>query len=169
MDDWLSPNENFKIQKVHNIAGLAITIWLSLQIVTGILARIVQSRPGVRTNTCVLVKRVHLISSYLLMLVSKFNYLNIKFMKGKYLEFVEYFLIEIIFLAIYLWIKSSYWTLSEEIIDGQLTIDGEKPNRNIVVSFFLWLKSKVISLKSEILQKTFHPPQIFLDLPKLKS
>jgi len=82
------------------------------------------------------------------MLVSKFNYLNIKFMKGKYLEFVEYFLIEIIFLAIYLWIKSSYWTLSEEIIDGQLTIDGEKPNRNIVVNFFLWLKSKVISLKS---------------------
>jgi hypothetical protein len=87
VDDWLSPNENFKIQKVHNIAGLAITIWLSVQVVTGVAARVAQSMPRLRTNTCIWVKRVHHISGYLLMLVSKFNYLNIKFMKGKYLEF----------------------------------------------------------------------------------
>ena len=87
VDDWLSPNENFKIQKVHNIAGLAVTIWLGVQIVTGVMARVIQTRSDIRTNTCVIVKRIHYISSYLLMLVSKFNYLNIKFMKGKYLEF----------------------------------------------------------------------------------
>jgi hypothetical protein len=29
-------------------------------------------------------------------------------------------MIELLFLAVYLWIKSSYWTLSEEIVDGQL-------------------------------------------------
>jgi hypothetical protein len=87
MDDWLSPNEDFKIQKVHNIAGLAVTIWLGVQIVTGIAARVVQTLPSIKTNTCVLIKRIHYVSSYLLMLVSKFNYLNIKFMKGKYLEF----------------------------------------------------------------------------------
>ncbi len=120
VDDWLSPNEDFKIQKIHNIAGLAVTIWLAFQVISGILARVIQFSPRVKTNTCVLIKRIHHISSYLIMLVSKFNYLNIKFMKGKYLEFTEYFIIELLFLAVYLWIKSSYWTLSEEIVDGQL-------------------------------------------------
>ena len=120
VDDWLSPNENFKIQKIHNIAGLAVTIWLALQMISGILARMIQYSPKVNTNVCVWIKRFHHISSYLIMLISKFNYLNVKFMKGKYVEFIEYFLIELLFLAVYLWIKSSYWTLSEEIIDGQL-------------------------------------------------
>lgn len=120
VDDWLSPNENFKIQKVHNIAGLAVTIWLAFQIISGVLARVVQFSPYMKTNRCILIKRIHHVSSYLIMLVSKFDYLNIKFMKGKYLQFVEYFIIELLFLALYLWIKSSYWTLSEEIVDAQL-------------------------------------------------
>lgn len=93
IDDWVSPNQDFKIQKVHNIAGLAVTIWLGIQVVTGILARVIQYSPKVKTKTCVWIKRVHHISSYLIMLVSKFNYLNIKFMKGKYAEFCEYFII----------------------------------------------------------------------------
>jgi hypothetical protein len=147
VDDWLSPNENFKIQKVHNIAGLAITIWLSVQVVTGVAARVAQSMPQLRTNTCIWVKRVHQISGYLLMLVSKFNYLNIKFMKGKYLEFAEYFVLEIIFLAIYLWIKSSYWTLSEDILDGQLTTTSDASSRNTLLQFLFRVKNRMINLK----------------------
>lgn len=85
VDDWLQPNRNFKIQYVHNIAGLGVTIWLALQVFLGLLSRVIQYSPNVKTNTCVWVKRMHQISGYFIMLVSKFNYLNIKFMKGKYI------------------------------------------------------------------------------------
>ena len=67
------------LQKMHNYAGLIVVIWLGVQIVTGVLARVIQYSAQVSTNICILTKRIHQISSYLLMIAAKFNYLNIKF------------------------------------------------------------------------------------------
>ena len=70
------------LQKTHNTAGLIVTIWLGLQIITGILARVIQYSPKVGTNFCIWTKRLHMISSYLIMILAKFNYLNIQFLDG---------------------------------------------------------------------------------------
>ena len=64
---------------MHNYAGLVVVIWLGVEIVTGIFARIIQYSTKVSTNVCIWTKRFHHISSYLLMIAAKFNYLNIKF------------------------------------------------------------------------------------------
>lgn len=72
LDVWITPDEDWKLQKVHNIAGLTIVIWLGVQIITGVAARVAQALPSVKTNTCILIKRIHYVSSYLLMLLSKF-------------------------------------------------------------------------------------------------
>ena len=70
------------IQKMHNYAGLIVTIWLGIEIVTGILARVIQYSTKISPNICIWTKRIHHISSYLLMIAAKFNYLNIKFLDG---------------------------------------------------------------------------------------
>lgn len=70
------------LQKMHNIAGLIVVIWLALEIVSGILARVIQYSSKVSPSVCKWTKRLHYISSYLIMILAKFNYLNIKFEDG---------------------------------------------------------------------------------------
>lgn len=112
---------------MHSVAGFIVVIWLGLQIFSGILARVIQYSPKVGTKACIWIKRFHYISSYLLMITAKFEYLNIKFVEGEFEgSFVILLIIDILFLIIYLLIKFKYWTLSEEIIDNQL-VDKERP------------------------------------------
>lgn len=64
---------------MHNFSGLIVVIWLGVQMVTGIFARMIQYKANVGPNVCIWTKRFHHISSYLIMILAKFNYLNIKF------------------------------------------------------------------------------------------
>lgn len=84
------------------------------------MARIVQYSPKISTKSCIWTKRVHYISSYMIMLVAKFNYLNLRFLDGFDGTFVVLLAIDLFFFAIYLWVKFFYWTASEETIDKQL-------------------------------------------------
>lgn len=112
---------------MHSVAGFIVVVWLGLQILSGILARVIQYSSKVGTNACIWIKRFHYISSYLLMITAKFEYLNIKFVEGEFEgSFVILLIIDILFLIVYLLIKFKYWTLSEEIIDNQL-VDKERP------------------------------------------
>lgn len=120
VDDWVTPNDFIEIQKIHNIAGLAIVIGLGLQVFSGLLSRVAQYSPRLRMSTCIYVKKFHQFYGYLMMLAAKFDYLNIKYYRGKYDEFTYYLIIEFLCLLIYLWVKNSFWTLGEDMVDGQL-------------------------------------------------
>lgn len=120
VDDWVTPNNFIEIQKIHNITGLGIVIGLVIQILSGLLSRFVQYSPRLKMSTCFYIKKFHQYYGYLMMFASKFDYLNIKYFRGKYDEFTYYIIIEILCLIIYIWVKNSFWTLSEDIVDGQL-------------------------------------------------
>lgn len=90
--DWVTPNDFIEIQKIHNIVGLAVVIGLGLQVLSGLLSRVSQYFPHLRVSTCVYIKIFHQYSGYLMMIAAKFDYLNVKYMKGKYGEFIEYFI-----------------------------------------------------------------------------
>jgi hypothetical protein len=54
-----------------------------------------------------------MISSYLIIFMSKYNYLGIKFVKGTFKpKFLIYLSIDLAFLAIYILLKYKYLTLS---------------------------------------------------------
>jgi hypothetical protein len=75
VDDWLSPDEKVPYQMIHNIGGLVAVIWLGVEIITGILSRIIQYIPGVSSRTNYWIKKTHNVSSYLIMYGSKFLFL----------------------------------------------------------------------------------------------
>lgn len=82
IDQGLYAGEGETLQNMHDYAGLVVVCWLGIQMITGILARVVQYSTNVSPNVCYWIKRTHYISSYLLMICAKFNYLNIQFIDG---------------------------------------------------------------------------------------
>jgi hypothetical protein len=100
-----------------------VVIWLGVQALTGILARIIQYSGSLNTNVCFWFKRFHYISGYGIMAAAKFDYLNINFRKGFDGGFIVLLLIDLACLALYLWLKFDYWTLSEETVDNQLVFN----------------------------------------------
>ncbi len=67
-----------EIQKVHNVAGFMVTVWLGFQLLTGILSRVIQYSSKIHPNIVKAFKIVHILSGYLLMVLAKFTYLIIK-------------------------------------------------------------------------------------------
>jgi hypothetical protein len=99
-------------QFAHNLTGFIVTIWLGVEVITGILSRVIQYFYKVNTNVCVWTKRVHLFSSYFIIFIAKCSYLAMYFYKGKYFLFVLLLIIDIKCIALYLWLKFKFWTLS---------------------------------------------------------
>jgi hypothetical protein len=98
---------------IHNIVGLVLVCWIGLQLITGILTRLSKRSSRLNPNLCILIRRIHMISSYLIMFMSKYNYLGIKFVKGTFKpKFLIYLSIDLAFLAIYILLKYKYLTLS---------------------------------------------------------
>jgi len=106
---------------IHNYTGLIVTFWLFIEIVTGILARVVQYSTKINPNVSIRIKKIHHVCSYIVMVATKFNYLN-QNINGNQVLGLFYVLLafDIVFFIIYLLIKFGYWTLSSEIIDNQL-------------------------------------------------
>ncbi len=71
-----------EIQKIHNVVGFIVTVWLGFQLLMGILSRIIQYSPKIHPNLVKTFKIIHMISGYLLMVLAKFDYLIIKWKKG---------------------------------------------------------------------------------------
>jgi len=57
---------------VHNVVGFIVVIWLGVQMITGILSRIIQYSSNVSPNVVKAVKITHNVSGYILMVLSKF-------------------------------------------------------------------------------------------------
>jgi len=72
-------------QTIHNIGGLIVVIWLSVQLITGVVSRIIQYSGKTSPNFCKWTKRIHQYSSYMVMILAKFEYMIISYRKSKYL------------------------------------------------------------------------------------
>jgi hypothetical protein len=113
LDAGLTPNSDNPWQYVHNLIGFIIVCWIGLQAITGTLSWISKRSTLFSTKMCSIIRRTHMISSYLIMLMSKYNFLAIKFVKGVFKpKFILYLSIDLVFLTIYLLIKYKYPTLS---------------------------------------------------------
>jgi hypothetical protein len=53
--------------------GLVATVWLILQIITGFVSRFAKQSSKVNPAICILTRNIHLISSYVVVFLSKFN------------------------------------------------------------------------------------------------
>jgi len=114
MNSFLFKSTDKIIMKAHKVAGFMVVIWLGIQIVTGIVSRVIQYSDTVKPNVVKAVKILHNASGYLLMLLAKFNYLNTRFDKNGNAEtsFILLLIADIALIIIYVWIKFAYWTLS---------------------------------------------------------
>ena len=101
-----------RFQKIHNIIGLVVTIWVGIQALTGLAARIIQYYEIVSPFFCYWTKRVHWISSYGIMLFAKFNYMIINYRRHKYGRITFYILVDLLFLMAYFLLKFKYWNFS---------------------------------------------------------
>lgn len=134
-------------------------IWIGLQIITGILARVIQYSPKIMSNLCILTKRVHYISSYLIIILAKFNYLNAQYYDHKIdRTFFILITLDIILLIIYLFIKFNYWTLSEEIIDNQLVDRKISRTKNVFYYSLQYINYSSSNLLKRIKKSTFDIP-----------
>jgi hypothetical protein len=61
-----------KYQILHNTLGLVVVVWLGVQLITGIISRIIQYSPIFSPTTIKWTKKIHQISSYLIMILAKF-------------------------------------------------------------------------------------------------
>jgi hypothetical protein len=84
VDAWINPGYNHVVQKIHNITGLVLTIWVAVQVISGVLARTVLYSKSLSQRSCILIRKIHHYLGYSMMFLAKFNYLNIKYFKGKY-------------------------------------------------------------------------------------
>ena len=91
------------------------------------------------------------------------------YMKEEYYTFGIYLALEVIFVGIYLWIKYSYWTLSEDIIDSQLTTPSFNKTHSLLSQFYAKLKIRLLNVKQEIQQKVFPLPQYVKQIPTILS
>jgi hypothetical protein len=134
MDYWINaPNEDYLL-KIHMVAGFVMLVWLGVEFITGAMARLVQFPEFINPDLSYWTKRIHIVLSYGVMLVAKFNYLMIQFVKNEELNSTFFLFLagDLASLAIYLWIKFSYWTLSEETIDRQLAIPPYKKDSSLI-------------------------------------
>ena len=109
-----------RFQTIHNIGGLIVVIWLALQLITGIVSRTIQYSGKTSPNFCKWTKRIHQYSSYLVMVLAKFEYLIINYRRKKWLEISGYIVFDIISIGLYLWLKYGYWKMEENIKDSQI-------------------------------------------------
>lgn len=49
-------------------------------------------------------------------------------------------------MIIYFWVKTSFWTLTEDIVDGQM-LKSRYNKKNIVSKFLYWMKDKFVNIK----------------------
>lgn len=113
VDAWITPNDSNELQKIHNIVGVILVFWIGLQIITGTLTRLAKRSDKISPKLCIWIRKIHMISSYTIMLMSKYNYIGIKFVKGKFKpKFILYLSIDLVFLGIYLMIKYKYLSIS---------------------------------------------------------
>jgi hypothetical protein len=81
MEYWINPPNGDYLLKVHMVAGFVMLVWLGAELVTGVMARLVQFPAFVNPNQSYWTKRIHIVLSYGVMLVAKFNYLLIQFVQ----------------------------------------------------------------------------------------
>ena len=92
LDAWIYPGDNILIQRIHNIAGLVVVIWLGVQVISGIVARTTLYSKSLSQSSCILIRKIHIYLGYMIMLIAKFDYLNVRFFKGKYDDLLVYIL-----------------------------------------------------------------------------
>lgn len=78
----VDPNQPFLLVNVHRVVGFVVCIWLGLQMIGGVFSRVVQFSEIVPPHFNIYVKRSHYVSGYIIMLLSKFNYLNSNLVPG---------------------------------------------------------------------------------------
>jgi hypothetical protein len=113
-----NPTRRFQI--LHNTVGLVVVIWLGIQLILGMLSRILVYSVHVDPRMVQWIKRAHKVSSYVITGMAKFEYTIIYYRRGKYEEILSFMLFDCICLAIYCWVKFKYPTLSQTIIESQL-------------------------------------------------
>jgi hypothetical protein len=79
IDYWLNPPNGNYVLKIHMVAGFVMVIWLAVEFITGVMARLIQFPEWVSPNLSYWIKRIHIVLSYGVMLIAKFNYLIIQF------------------------------------------------------------------------------------------
>jgi hypothetical protein len=122
---WLGTSTTKVFQKTHNIIGFVVLCYLGVILISGIFARVVQYSPKVSARVCWWTKKMHMFSGYFILLVSKFNYLDMKFTKSTFQSSMLLLAADVAFFIVYLLIKFMTWTLSEEIVDPQIILKND--------------------------------------------
>jgi hypothetical protein len=106
IDYWVAAPPGNTVRKIHTITGFALTVWVGIQIIGGMAARGIQFFTWVSPQLCNVVKKLHIYSSYLVLIAAKLDYLIINFDDDMFdPTFFAFLAADIVSLMIYIWLK----------------------------------------------------------------